>query len=40
MMQEVAGTDKPLKEIVENYQAQCQADWEENLWYVPDVVAV
>ena len=39
MSEEIAGTNRPLPEILEEYQAQAQADWEANLWYVPGVEA-
>lgn len=35
MSDEIAGTDRPLKEILADYQAQAQANWDANLWYVP-----
>lgn len=38
MCEELAATDRPIKEVVEDYQARCQTDWEENLWYIPGVV--
>jgi len=38
LTQEVAGTDRPIVEILEEYQALIQADWEQNLWNIPGVV--
>ncbi len=38
MLFDLAATDRPVEEIVAEYQAQLQADWDENHWYVPGVV--
>jgi hypothetical protein len=39
MLDEIAGSDRPIEEILEEYEAAMQADWDENNWYHPDVVA-
>jgi hypothetical protein len=39
MSEEIAGTNRPLREILEEFQAQAQANWDENLWYIPGVGA-
>jgi hypothetical protein len=38
MLEEIISTDRNLKEIVQEFEAQAQADWEENVHWVPGVV--
>ena len=39
LLEGLVGTDRPIDELVEEYQGICQSDWDDNHWYVPGVIA-